>query len=617
MNRKWIVAVLPALVALALVFFWLRGRRAGGEDARPPGASEGIIEDSLRGVDAAGNSSANPEMIDAGMLAHIPLGAGYRVERYEDPERGAIAGNVTDITGCAVPGLAVEILPSAVVSQGQRNYVTEKIFTDKNGFFLFPNVEPRSYYFLCGTVKEILPVKAGTKIVRDVQLPGGASVSGYVQDADSRRLFPAYVYLLSGRNRLVCRTDEKGAFLLQGVTPDNYRLAARCDGYIPSEFKTCPIKELERVQDIVFTLETGGVLTGYVRDDRGRPVPGVRVSTETLANRMGAVMGVSDDRGYFELQGLPPGSQPLLLEKEGFLPRPGPTVNIVAGQRSSVAISWTEGLRLAGLVTVAGGDSLPDGMSAALSLQAGANRRAGAMSVAVGADGRFAFEGLSEGDYRVTLSFTDGRYTIPEGKMVKVAEMTESSVAFQLERGGQVNGLVVERAGKPVPNASVTLVSRGAPSSGGYYSVVLKTDDSGCFRAQGVPPGTVTLDCKAPGYLSGVRETFTLTPGGTLAPSLVLDFGGGIEGAVLDARGNGRSGVVLYARQIGDASFANLPKGVSGADGRYVLSGLPEGRYTVYALWPDSRNAGRMQTVNQQVQVARNAVAKADFRLPE
>ena len=617
MNRKWIVAILPALLALALVFFWIRGRRGAGEDVRPSEGSEGIIEESLRGVDAAGNASANPEMIDAGMLAKIPLGAGYRVERYEDPDRGAIAGNVTDISGRPMPGLAVEILPSAVVSQGQRNYVTEKIFTDKNGFFLFANVEPSSYYFLCGTVKEILPVKAGTKIVRDVQLPGGATVSGYVQDAGSRRLFPAYVYLLSGRNRLVCRTDEKGAFLLQGVTPDNYRLAARCDGYIPSEFKTCSIKELERVQDIVFTLETGGALTGCVRDERGRPVPGVRISTETLANRMGAVMGTSDDRGYFELQGLPPGSQSLLLEKDGYLPRPGPTVNIAAGQRSSVIIPWAEGLRLVGLVTVAGGDSLPDGMSATLSRAAGANQKGSSMSVPVGGEGRFAFEGLSEGDYRVTLSFSDGRYAVPEGKTVKVAELTEPSVTFQLDRGGQVNGLVVERAGKPVPNASVMLISRGAPSSGSYYSVALKTDDTGCFRAQGVPPGTVTLDCKAPGYLPNARETYALAPGGTLTASLVLDFGGGIEGAVLDARGNGRSGVILYARQIGDSSFTNLPKVVSGEEGRYTLSGLPEGRYSIYAIWPDPRNAGRMQTINQQVQVARNAMAKADFRLPE
>lgn len=608
MNRKMLAVVLPVVVALLLVGVWMKSRRSAvdpGESIDLPAAESG---------EAGGTgSTASGELLDRDILAQAPQGSTYRVERYNDPDKGAIAGHILDRTGRGLFGVAVEIIPSSAVYQPTHFYSTAKVYSDKNGYFIFHNIDPQTYHFICGPVRETLPVKPGTMVIRDIQLKGAASVSGSVVDAEGIRIFPAVVYLVSPRFRMVCRTTETGTFEMQGVPADRYQVAARSDGYVPSEYKDLTLKETDRVTDMVFTLESGAGLVGHVRNEHQEPIPNVRISTTPSSGRIGTASAMTDRNGYFELAGIQSGRQQLTLMLDGSYERAGPAVNVEIGKRNYVEITLRSGSRVLGTVKTSSGEPVPEDLTAVVQRAAGAGKDQ-YFRRAVDPDGRFVLENLDEGEYKIFISSQDKKYVMPEPRAVKVSERSEQSVSFVIDRGGLLAGQVTDRAGTPVARARIVITCR--TKAGRTSTQTAASNESGFFQSNGLPPGVVTLETASPGYLTNRKENVQLAAGASLNIAVILDKSGTIEGRVTDSQGRPRVGVTAYARPVGDASFSNLPKAITSADGRFSFTGLNEGRYMVYILWANPKANNRMQTMNQQVQVIPNQAVRADFRLP-
>ena len=79
------------------------------------------------------------------------------------------------------------------------------------------------------------------------------------------------------------------------------------------------MKDGEQITNIVVTIPSGGVITGVVRDVRGRPVAGVTVRVlrfgynaatgeRTLVAPSLGSSSTTDDRGEYRAYGLPPGN---------------------------------------------------------------------------------------------------------------------------------------------------------------------------------------------------------------------------------------------------------------------------------------------------------------------
>ena len=398
LRDGWIYGLVLLLVAATLWMLF-----SGGWDDRPKGGGE-----PAPAADPADPPPAEPP--SPGDFPTAVEGTQFHREAYDDPTKGGISGHVQDATGRPAVMMAVEIIPAAYLNQPAQFFSTQKVLTDKNGYYAFPGLAPGPFYFMCGAERESLPVQAGQMIVRDVTLPGAGSVGGEVADSAGRRVFPAWVYLLGTRTRFVAGTNESGRFLLRGVPADTYQLYARADGYVPSSKNELALQEREEVADLTLTLGAGSLVTGTVRDIRGRPMEKIRISTAPDPSRFGTQSAETDAQGYFELDGIDPGRQTLFLWAEGSYARPGPTVDVQPQKETSVDIVFPGTGRILARIQTSDGGDLPDDLFLLVRLK-DSTGEGKAVRFERDDQNRCELRLLEAGSYRLNLETANRRYT--------------------------------------------------------------------------------------------------------------------------------------------------------------------------------------------------------------
>ncbi len=119
------------------------------------------------------------------------------------------------------------------------------------------------------------------------------------------------------------RTDGDGRYLITGLTEGCYVVSAVLKAFIvadvsaePALSRTVTLDEGEAREKVDFALIRGGVITGKVTDDEGKPMIAKRVQLYTLneqgqkSDYRGSLiyeMSETDDRGVYRIFGLPPG----------------------------------------------------------------------------------------------------------------------------------------------------------------------------------------------------------------------------------------------------------------------------------------------------------------------
>lgn len=126
-------------------------------------------------------------------------------------------------------------------------------------------------------------------------------------------------------------TDDEGRFTLERVPAGNYAITASRSTFITSAYgaqrparrgRPVPVASGELVSDLVVRLWRGAVLSGTVRDEQGRGVPGQRVRAIPAATPGASFLSltnnpaVSDVRGEFRIFGLEPGDYYLTAQPD-------------------------------------------------------------------------------------------------------------------------------------------------------------------------------------------------------------------------------------------------------------------------------------------------------------
>jgi protocatechuate 3,4-dioxygenase beta subunit len=255
------------------------------------------------------------------------------------------------------------------------------------------------------------------------------------------------------------------------------------------------------------------------------------------------------------------------------------------------------------------------------------------LTTSAGDDGRYAFEGLPPGAYRVAASKpgfslpSDGVPFAPIGSsgvpVTVSADEDRARVDITLLPWGSLTGHVLDEAGEPVSGAQVGLLlsryengRRRLVSSSVLRRV---TDDRGEFRLFGIPDGQYVLSASVietpansmggyaptffPGTSSGAEARFITVAAGDDAKG--LDFGllptstARVSGTLLDSLGRPTMGgrLTLLSRSAlairidaivnadGNFEFRNVPTGpwVIQAD-RGKLGGSVEGEFAAYPV---------------------------------
>lgn len=297
-------------------------------------------------------------------------------------------------------------------------------------------------------------------------------------------------------------------------------------------------------------------IAGRALDRRGHPIDGAEVAALPLFFPSAARVVRTSADGAFAFDDLWAGPHRLVAVAPGYLPGSLALVN-PAAHGEAIAIVLGAPHAIAGRVI--GLDGRPAD-SARVRLGADGGVTWGE-TLETGGDGRFAFEGLSPGDYELFASLGDAlaqaHARVPPPEPEEGEAGSEVEIELHLFRGRRVSGKVMDAiSGRSLPGARVSASLLGVAGASAV------SDASGAFTLRGVLPGS-TLTASADGFQS---RTISRAPGAdtdaevdfSLAPLLV------VEGRIAQGDGLPAAGLQVILTQGSEQSAA-----MSDASGRF------------------------------------------------
>jgi hypothetical protein len=316
-----------------------------------------------------------------------------------------------------------------------------------------------------------------------------------------------------------CSADGSGWVLWDGLPPGRHQLECRSFGLV-AVAETVEVAPGE-VRELEIRLPRGHAISGVIRDQAGRPVPGARVfaqvpwSTwvgnaplgdpprgEAMDGRLSSGLGTSGEDGTFRLEGLAAAVHDLVVEREGhaallthgWLP-PRDRVDLVLPQTGSARfeVRIATGGSPSGSASVVVVDPIPE---SGHSLAIVAERWPKDCAVQ---DGAVVVEGLRPGRQRMVLRFPGyadraAEVVVEPGAMVDAGRLV-------LEGGVEVAGRVEDASGRPIPGALLAAISAIDEERG-----MGACDPEGRFTARELAPGVDRLRVRAEGYLSATVD---------------------------------------------------------------------------------------------------------------
>jgi protocatechuate 3,4-dioxygenase beta subunit len=419
-------------------------------------------------------------------------------------------------------------------------------------------------------------------------------------------------------------TGAEGEFTFSGsrdaVLPPGSCVVARKEGLAVG----WAARRMRGEQRFDITLEEPKDLSGQVVDEQGQPVAGAEVSVAAAANGKPADpqdLGIWTARGFFHTKtdgsgrfvfvGMPAGATfELLVSKPGYATvntmgpmrvTPGGPVKLqFAPDQPGTKLTLFREARIEGIVVEKEGDKPVAGVSIMIQPEPGAMRLPMPMRPVVsGPDGTFRTGDLAAGSYTVQL--VTGRTAEWAAEPVPVslsAGQTKSDVKIMLVKGGIIEVLVKDTAGKPVARAQADLqdVAREQQTHRAL------TDPNGLARVR-VTPGRYVL---ARVFVEGrVRPTdeeqITVAEGETKRIECTVNPAPKLAGIVRDEAGHPLAGVTFEFVP----TMLSRDEITSDASGKFEVplgSGIigPRGSTLVLVARDKARNLAEAVDVDEQ-----------------
>jgi protocatechuate 3,4-dioxygenase beta subunit len=365
-------------------------------------------------------------------------------------------------------------------------------------------------------------------------------------------------------------TDSDGLYKLEGVPAGKYHVTASAPALVSADsYKLITVSESAAVEGVDFALSLGGVVTGRLTDNDGRPVIGERITLKGLDSQNHAFssgtatfpsrMYATDDRGTYRIFGVPPGRYIVSAGKDSDLtaafisqrPKrvhtfyPGVTeevkakpVQVNAGAEATgvdIQFGTTEkGFVVSGRVLDSESRSpIANAMVQYSKTQEGStddrsvDRPTGGMTT-TNDKGEFRFASVAPGNYKLEASSigpitaTGGSQFYSDPLAFEVESTNVDKLDIKAHRGAGISGVVIvesaderdslDRYGQLVLMALVI-----DPASKSVSSANSVVGPDGSFRLGGLKPGRVTLRTfsispRRPGVLRIERSGVELPP---------------------------------------------------------------------------------------------------------
>lgn len=278
-----------------------------------------------------------------------------------------------------------------------------------------------------------------------------------------------------------------------------------------------------------------------------------------------------NEHGFFQLQGIPPGSYVLTAEAEGSAPARREGVDLV--HQAEYVLDEPLVLRPPSELELEIDPAThPYGSPWRAELRAAAGPQVlhVVARAEVAMDGLARFEGLTRGEYEVVVAGPDGsRYAVAAIEVVEDRQV-ERIVLPLVEVTGEL------RSGDEGLAATLLFGGRDAKQQ-----VAFESDEDGAFAGHLPHPGTWAVDVR---YLDGwvQRAPPVEVPAGSDRVEVVIALPDGeVGGEVVDEEGRPVPGAAVMI--VDSADRRPALRGPSGADGAFRIRGVAPGTYLAFA----------------------------------
>ncbi|CAN5337644.1 hypothetical protein BH09SUM1_BH09SUM1_16010 [soil metagenome] len=449
-----------------------------------------------------------------------------------------LKGQVVDsVSAAPVPGATVFDRGAFYRSQAQTT------ITDASGRFRFENVfgqrasggklqmnpfaEARGYVMLESQQLEQKFSPADTEVEVTIKLTPQTNVTGVARDPQGRPVNGVAVRSsaeISGGARTFTISDSNGRFsLLMPVGPEQQVLGKHpdfADSYTAT-FEVAPSATGAKPKEIELLMDPGGTVLARAVTDKGARIAGAEIgimvrtrgkagwgsanrwekqeageSGEVRFLHVPSAGSVIDDRLVSQ-------SPDFFASAEDYYPPDEVTnVQLKAGEAKTIEFVMTakeKGHFLSGTVLTAPGQPIEH-------VRIDANQGAYYVNTVTDVAGKFRFDDVKTGEYRITVRHPDFRFEDVKGESDKDYEIRALDLITYV-------GVVVEQAtGNPVQG--LTVEAADPPDSPRYYGIVIDPISKGSFRGRlkrGEAPPHVKIS--AAGFVT-IDVTFAPAPSG-------------------------------------------------------------------------------------------------------
>lgn len=404
------------------------------------------------------------------------------------------------------------------------------------------------------------------------------------------------------------RSDAKGAFRIEGLTPGRYVVTAHSDhGYGRTEGSTM-VGLGQHVDGVIVKTFPAYQIIGKVMMPGSPPTVctegGVGLRDE-VKNRW--VSTQTEEDGTVHADGVLPGTYTVQVYCEGYRSK-DTNAPVIVVDKDVTGLIWEVegGAKIHGKVLTKSGAVVEDARVSAASTGGDVRAKEAWGSDRSKADGSYELEALRPGGYRIEVESNVG-VAPREGYKVEIKAGATIEQNLTLEDGGTITGRVVDEQGKPV--GGVTVDAQGFEAMSWFGNEGVKSDDQGAFTLDAIRPGDYRVIARRgwsdrlrkPGTTDDAKqgEKVTVAAGKTATVKLVVESQSGmIRGSVVDAQGKPVSDAFISTARESDAAGAQASsventRGwgwgdsdkpvLTSTDGAFVVKNLSPGNYTLRA----------------------------------
>ncbi len=518
-----------------------------------------------------------------------------------------LTGTVTDMTGGVIAGARVDAARLHLNAKAGSEIAVA--FSDNAGRYKL--AVGTGEVFVAATHPEYVSqtryvdLGVGGATTNFALVPGGA-IEGVVRDVQTNRpVAGAAVWAnsdspmveIEAAERIVT-SDAAGKFRVAGLRPGGYELSGR-DGARRSRVPVgVEVGVAEQQTNIVVLIGGTATIRGNVVDEGGAPASKVAVSVFGEGDRDKAI---SDDKGAFVLEGLPPKRYSLAGTNDSYVSDGQAIVELKKTDVAGVVVHVRRGLEVSGHL-----DPREVCDVEIANAEPGAERR---FSTTTTPDGAFHFAPFGSGNATLVARCPNG----DQGTLAVAVATGTAERIVPLTPGGSIAGRIIDTTGKPVagvmvsaePNGEMRRIDGGNVVSG----FVAVTTMTGTFEITGLRTASyrlsvldtgrpmkatksVRLALAAAQHATGV-EISVERPADTIQGTVTGPDGAPIAEAwvavhlspqdQLDALSACDDPSDCLASGSASLSSHQPPPAMTDARGHFELAGLPHGKYQVVA----------------------------------